>query len=182
MYRRDYCIDWVTISSINNMEIVDIINQQNEVLYQASKDEAHQAGLLHRCIIAEVIDSKGNWTLVKQANDRQDAGQFVSPVGGHIRAGESETQALSRETLEEMGLTMFTSKFIGKAILNREVISRKENHLFILYEIYTDQSPTLNHESIGFEKFSFDQIKSEIQSNPTKFGQAFHFVMETFYL
>ena len=163
------------------MEMVDIINQQNEVLYQTSKEEAHQKGLLHRCIIAEVIDSKGNWTLVKQASDRQDADQYVSPVGGHIKAGESETEALAREALEEMGLTSFTSKYIGKAILNREVIGRKENHLFILYEVYTDQTPTLNHESVDFEKFSFDQLKSELHSNPTKFGHAFHFVMEKFY-
>ncbi len=163
------------------MEIVDIINEQNEVLYQASKDEAHQKGLLHRCIIAEVIDSHGNWMLVKQASNKQDAGQYVSPVGGHIKAGESDTDALSREALEEMGLTIFTSKFIGKAILNREVIGRKENHLFILYEIYSDQTPTLNHESVSCEKFSFNQIKSELQLNPTKFGQAFHFVMEKFF-
>ncbi len=163
------------------MEIVDIINDQDEVLFQTSKEEAHQKGLLHRCIIAEVIDSQGNWTLVKQASDRQDAGQYVSPVGGHIRAGESEADALKRETLEEMGITIFNSKFIGKAILNREVIGRKENHLFILYEIYTDQHPTLNHESVSCEKFSFGQIQKEIQSNPSKFGQAFHFVIEKFY-
>ncbi len=105
----------------------------------------------------------------------------MSPVGGHIRAGEGETEALAREALEEMGLTIFTSKFIGKAILNREVIGRKENHLFILYEIYTDQTPTLNHESVAYEKFTVTQLKKEIKSNPTKFGQAFHFVMEKFY-
>lgn len=163
------------------MEIVDIINEQNEVLYQTSKDKAHQIGLLHRCIIAEVIDSQGKWTLVKQASDKQDAGQYVSPVGGHIRTKESEADALRRETLEEMGITNFTSKFIGKAILNREVIGRKENHLFIVYEIYTDQPPTLNHESVSCKKFSFKQIKKEIRSNPTQFGQAFHFVMEKFY-
>lgn len=163
------------------MEMVDIINQQNEVLYQTSKDEAHQKGLLHPCIIAEVIDPQGNWTLVKQASDRQDAGQFVSPVGGHIKAGENEAEALAREAYEEMGLSSFTSKYIGKAILNREVIGRKENHLFILYEIYTDQTPTLNHESVAYEKFTVTQLKKEIKSNPSKFGQAFHFVMEKFY-
>ncbi|MCA9372461.1 NUDIX hydrolase [Candidatus Woesebacteria bacterium] len=163
------------------MEIIDIIDKKNQVLYQCSKEEAHQKGLLHACIIAEVIDSKGNWTLVKQANNRQDAGQYVSPVGGHIRAGENVTDALARETLEEIGLTNFSSKFIGKAILNREVIGRKENHLFILYEIYSDQIPTLNHESVSFEKFTPAQIKQEILSNPTKFGQAFHFVLENFY-
>lgn len=163
------------------MEIVDIVDLSNNVLSQISKAEAHQKGLLHRCIIAEVIDSQGNWTLVKQAGDRQDPGQYVSPVGGHIQAGESEEDALSRETLEEMGLNSFTSKRVGQAIFNREVIGRKENHFFILYEVYSDQMPTLNHESVSFEKFSIDQIKKELIENPRKFGDAFHFIFKTFY-
>lgn len=163
------------------MEIVDVVDKNNRVLSQISKDEAHQKGLLHRCIISQVIDSSGRWTLVKQAGDRQDPGQYVSPVGGHIQAGESEEDALAREALEEMGLTVFTSKRVGAAIYNREIIGRKENHFFILYEIYSDQPPTLNHESVGFEKFSFVQLKQELITSPKKFGSAFHFVFERFY-
>lgn len=79
------------------MEIVDIVNSQDIVIGQSSKDECHQQGMLHRTIIAELIDSQGNWILVEQASDRQDAGQYVSPVGGHIRAGETELAALKRE-------------------------------------------------------------------------------------
>ncbi len=162
--------------------MVDVVDQNNKILSQISKNEAHQKGLLHRCIIAEVIDSNGNWTLVKQANDRQDSGQYVSPVGGHIKAGESEKDALARETMEEMGITSFSSQRIGQAIFNREVIGRKENHLFILYEIHSDQQPVLNHESVGFEKFSIGRLKDEFVKNPEKFGKAFHFVFKTFYL
>lgn len=87
------------------MEIVDIVNEHDQVTGQISKQEAHQQGLLHRCVIAEVIDSQGNWKLVKQASDRQDAGQYVSPVGGHVQAGEDPDDALNREAFEEMGLT-----------------------------------------------------------------------------
>lgn len=164
------------------MEMVDIIDQNNSVISQVSKIEAHQKGLLHRCIIAEVIDSQGNWILVRQASDRQDAGQYVSPVGGHVQAGESEEDALKRETFEELGITAFTFKRVGQAVFNRQVIGRKENHLFILYEVYSDQSPTLNHESVGYERFSFEQLKKEYKENPSKFGDAFHFVFERFYL
>lgn len=163
------------------MEIVDVVNEKNEIVGQVSKEEAHRKGLLHRCIIAEVIDSQGNWILVKQASDRQDAGQFVSPVGGHIRAGEGEKDALAREVLEELGIASFSSKFIGRTIFNREVIGRKENHLFMLYEIYTDEEPRLNHESVGYEKFSKTRLREELRTNPKKFGDAFHFVVKTFY-
>lgn len=161
--------------------MVDIVTENDEVITQTSKQEAHKLGLLHRCVIAELIDSQGNWILVQQAADRQDAGQFVSPVGGHVSAGEQIEAALAREALEETGITNFTHKFVGKAILNRNVIGRKENHYFLLYEIYSDAEPQLNHESVTYKKFSPAQLKTELRDHPELFGEAFHFVVQRFY-
>lgn len=164
-----------------HMELVDVVNEHDEVLRQADKQECHQKGLLHRTVIGELIDSKGNWTLVRQAKDKQDAGQYVSPVGGHVKAGETAEAALKRETFEELGIQEFEYKFVGKKILNREVIGRKENHFFLVYEIYSNQVPVLNHESDAFEAFTPDELKNALKNNPSKFGDAFHFVMQNFY-
>ncbi len=163
------------------MEIVDIVNEQDEVVGQASKEECHKVGLLHRTVIAELIDSQGNWILVKQASDRQDAGQFVSPVGGHVQAGETEEAALRREAQEEIGISEFEFKLVGRKIYNREVIGRKENHYFILFEIYSDRVPVLNHESDSYESFTKEHLLNELKENPEKFGDAFHFVMNEMY-
>ncbi len=163
------------------LEIVDIVNKQNQVIGRVPKEEAHQKGLLHRCIISQVIDSQGSWTLVKQASDRQDPGQLVSPVGGHIQAGEAEEDALARETMEELGLIVEKCKFVGRAIFNREVIGRKENHYFIFYEMYTDLEPSLNHESVEYEKFSPAQLRVELFTQPQKFGDAFTFGVKMMY-
>lgn len=163
------------------MEQVDIVDEKNHKLFQSTKQEAHEKGLLHRTIIAEVIDPQGRWILVKQAADRQDTGQYVSPVGGHIRAGESETEALKREAREELGLEDFTYKFVGRAIFNREVLGRKENHYFIIYEIYTDLEPILNYESDEFRRFTPQELKKEYREYSHLFGEAFHFVVSTFY-
>ena len=35
-------------------EQVDIVNEENEVIGQTPKQEAHEKGLLHRCVISEV--------------------------------------------------------------------------------------------------------------------------------
>lgn len=163
------------------MEIVDVVDKNNRVVYQIAKQIAHERGLLHRTVIAEVIDSQGRWTLVKQAADRQDAGLYVSPVGGHVRAGETEIEALGREAAEEMGLTNITYKYIGRAIFNRKILGRLENHYFILFEIYSEAQPKLNHESVGFKQFTVEELERSLLTDPRDFGEAFHFVVKTFY-
>lgn len=165
-----------------NEERVDVVNEDDEIIGTVSKEKAHTDGLLHRTVIAEIIGTDGKWTLVKQSSDRQDAGQFVSPVGGHVRSGESEEDALKREAYEEYGLDgKIIFQYIGKKIFNREVKGRKENHYFIFYKIYSDKKPILNEESVGFERFSEEQLCIEIKENPKKFGDAFHFVIKAFY-
>lgn len=167
---------------MKNDEKIDIVDENDRVVASVWKSEAHEKGLLHRTVIAEVIDSKGNWTLVKQSSSRQDAFQFVSPIGGHVASGETEVEALKREAYEEYGLNSdFEYKLVGKKIFYREVLGRKENHYFILYEIYTDVSPVLNEESTEFEKFTPGQLKQELAEKPDKFGEAFIFIINNFY-
>ena len=68
------------------MEKVDVVDKNLKVLYSVEKQEAHDKGFLHPTVIAEVINSRGEWLLVKQAGHKQDPGQFVSPVGEIGRA------------------------------------------------------------------------------------------------
>lgn len=115
---------------------------------------------------------------MKQADDRQDPGKYVSPVGGHVQAGESGDDALIRECQEECGLTPDGFEFVGQTIYNREVIGRKENHLFLVYTIHTDQDPVLNHESAGYKWFSVAQIQTELKTNPQTLGAAWNYVFK----
>ncbi|MBI2011918.1 NUDIX domain-containing protein [Candidatus Daviesbacteria bacterium] len=162
-------------------EEIDIVDELGNILYSISKIEAHKKGLLHKTVIAEVIDSKGNIYLVKQSSDRQDAGQYVSPVGGHVKKGETEEEALVREVLEEIGLTDFEYELLGREIFNREVLGRIENHFFIVFKITTDKEFILGDEADDFEKFNKEQLIKEVMINPKKFGNVFHFVFEKFY-
>ncbi len=164
-----------------DLEMVDKVDKDNNVLSKVLKTQAHKKGFLHRTILGQLIDSKGKWILVKQASDRQDAGQYVMPVGGHISAGESEVDALRRETLEELGLKDFTHKFIGRDIFNRRVLGRHENHYFILYEIYSDKKLKLGPESESYKSFSKEEIRKSLKNKPKLFGNAFHFGIKIFY-
>lgn len=162
-------------------ELVDIIDSTNNVLHSISKKAAHEQGLLHRTVIGEVRDTKGNWVLVRQSQDRQDAGQYVSPVGGHVRAGETEVEALKRETLEEIGLTDFAFDHIGDFIFDRKVLGRHENHYFIIYRITTDRPFVLGDEADDYKSFTEASLREQIKQHPSLFGAAFYAVLHKFY-
>ena len=163
----------------NEKELVDVVDENGKTLEVVLKTEAHQKGLLHKTVISEVIDSQGRWLMVKQSKDRQDAGQYVSPVGGHVTAGESEEDALRREANEELGLRGdFKYEYVNRAIYNRHVLGRQENHFFIMYKIYSDAIPVLNHESESYRYFTEEELRTELKERPELFGDAFRFVIE----
>ena len=162
-------------------ERVDIVDELDRIQGSTTKKNAHTKGLLHRCVIAQVKDSKGRWLFVKQASDRQDAGQYVCPVGGHVQAGESPDDALKREAFEELSIQKFHFKFIGKLIFNRFVVGRQENHYFMHYEVICDETPKINHESESFIYFTTNELKDLLKNDPDKFGHAYHVLLKEFY-
>ncbi len=166
---------------MSNHELLDIVDEDNAVVGQATRGEAHAGGLLHRCVLAQLITSGGEWILVRQAADRQDAGQWVSPMGGHVNAGESMEDALRREVLEELGLADFQHRFVGNVIYRRTVLGRDENHYFIFYEIFSDAEPVLNEESVEYKRFSKNELKERMKSHPAEFGDSFFFGARAFY-
>ena len=44
-----------------------------------SKREAHEKGLLHKVVITEVIDSKGQWIMVKQSGQSLSRNSYFLP-------------------------------------------------------------------------------------------------------
>ena len=165
----------------NPLELVDVVNEKDEVVGQTTKQEAHIKGLLHRCVIALVINSNGEYVLVKQSSTRQDAGQFVGPVGGHVGSGESYEDALKREAEEEIGFKEFDYTYIGDLIFNRETLGRKENHFFKLYEIYSNEPFLLGDEAVDYKAFSEEELKRIIKEERQLIGDALHFQFEILY-
>jgi 8-oxo-dGTP pyrophosphatase MutT (NUDIX family) len=161
-------------------ELVDIVNESGNVLSQALKIDSHKHGWLHKTVIG-YLKYGNDWALVKQSSDRQDAGQLVAPVGGHVKSGESVEAALRREALEEIGAKDISFMYIGTARFHRQVIGRDENHLFIVYEISTNEPIKLNHEAVSIERFTKEELKKALNDRPEDFGDSYFFILEKFY-
>ncbi|MDB5182597.1 MAG: hypothetical protein JWO47_381 [Candidatus Saccharibacteria bacterium] len=161
-------------------EVVDIVDESGKVLRQELKVDAHKHGWLHKCVIG-YLKYGDDWALVRQAADRQDAGQLVAPVGGHVKAGEANIDGLLREAMEEIGTSNVTYKHIGTIRFHRQVIGRDENHLFYIYEISTPDTINLGAEAVAIERFTKANLKKALLNEPQNFGDAFYFNLEKFY-
>jgi len=118
--------------------------------------------------------------LVRQAVHKQDSGQFVSPVGGHVAAGEKNDQALLREAEEEIVIKDFRYKHLGNLIFDRVVRGKRENHYFIIYEIHADITLVLNDESDDYRWFSKKEINQNLTDNQGLLGEACILIWEKY--
>ncbi|MFF4245066.1 NUDIX hydrolase [Streptomyces sp. NPDC001822] len=87
-------------------ELLDIVDENDEVVGQATRGEATARGLRHRCVFIEARDGAGRLFV-----HRRTATKLVFPshydmfVGGVVGAGESYDAAALREAEEELGVS-----------------------------------------------------------------------------
>jgi isopentenyldiphosphate isomerase len=157
-------------------EMVDVVNESDTVVDQVLKSVAHTNGLLHRTVIGILRDSAGKFVLVRLHAHKQDAGLLTNSIGGHVQSGESVEDALSREIREEIGITRFSSKALGKFIFNREILGKKENHYFVVYEVYSDDTPAVSDEVSSFEYLTEGDLRRSVNLiSPTLRAVLSHF-------
>ncbi|MFA6215486.1 MAG: NUDIX domain-containing protein [Patescibacteria group bacterium] len=88
------------------MEILDIVDKNDNVINQASKDDAYKKQLCHRIVHVLIFNNEGKMAL--QLRSGQVAfcpKHWSTAVGGHVQTGESYEQAALREYQEELGTT-----------------------------------------------------------------------------
>lgn len=87
-------------------EILDIVDDEDRVIGQASRSEVHgNPALLHRVVHVLVFNSRGQLYLQKRADDRAvQPGKWDTSMGGHVDSGEDPEYAARRELSEELGL------------------------------------------------------------------------------
>ncbi len=99
-------------------ELLDIVNEKDEIIGVASKEEIHEKILLHRFVHVFVETSEGK-VVVQQRSRHKKKGplKFDAAVGGHVKSGESYEAAAKREMIEELGVASGI-KLIGNTFNN----------------------------------------------------------------
>lgn len=84
-------------------ELVALVNEQNEVIGEATRGRMRAERLLHRATYILVFNSAGRIYVQKRTMTKDIYPGFWDPVaGGVVAAGESYEQGAERELAEEM--------------------------------------------------------------------------------
>ncbi len=94
-------------------EFIDVVNEHDEVVGVAEREELYTNLLKHRIVHVLIFNTKGEMALQMRSEHKSFCPHHWSTaVGGHVHQGETTEQAAVREFQEEMGVVVpFTFAF-----------------------------------------------------------------------
>ncbi len=149
-------------------EWFDVVNEEGQVIGNASREQCHDGSkLLHPVIHVHLLNSDGKLLLQKRKQSKKiQPGKWDTSVGGHIQAGEALEDALRRETLEEVGISLDVEKLIS---ISRYVFeSEVEKELVYSYACFSDGPIRFQESEIDAVVFlAYNEVKSLISQGGT---------------
>jgi isopentenyldiphosphate isomerase len=158
-------------------EILDIVNEQDEVIGQAERDEVHRVGLLCRLVYVLFYTSDGEVILQKRSDTKKnDAGKLTTTVSGHVASGQSYLEAAVRETLEEAGVEVKESDLTNLGVMRADYVqgayvSNAMRGLFAYRYSGTISDLTVEDgDGAGFVRLSVGELERQLDTEPEKFA------------
>jgi 16S rRNA (adenine1518-N6/adenine1519-N6)-dimethyltransferase len=156
-------------------EIFDIVDDNDNVLRQATRDEVHVNNFNHRAAHVLLFNDSGHLLLQKRSiwKDR-NPGRWDSSAAGHVDAGEDYGQAAAREVGEELGITcpplerfarLTPSEVTGWEFIN---VYRGHHHGPV-------EPDPMEVETSAF--FPLEQIRSWATTTPADFSPVFREIL-----
>ncbi|MDD3711579.1 MAG: NUDIX domain-containing protein [Patescibacteria group bacterium] len=161
------------------IEYLNIVDENDEVIGQETRENIHKQGLLHREVHVHFVTPNKEIILQHRAKDKDFCPDLLSAtVGGHVEIGDTYEKTAIKETREETGLIINEEDLIFLNKSRRGLFfdekTNTTNNVFgtsYLYRYLGDLSDLKVEEgkAIGFELWSFDKLKKLSEPEKEKF-------------
>lgn len=165
-----------------NQEYVILVNEQDQVIGQMEKIEAHEKAVLHRAFSVFILNDKNEIMLQQRAKSKYHSPLlWTNTCCSHQRINESNVQAGKRRLQEEMGFDTELKElfhFIYKAPFDNGLTEHELDHVMIGY--FNDE-PQINPNEVESWKWSsVEAIKNDMQDNPDEYTVWFKIIFDKF--
>ncbi len=145
----------------NQEELFPIVDEDGRVTGSIRRGQAHDGTkILHPVVHLHLWNSAGKLYLQKRPDWKDiQPGKWDTAMGGHMNYGEEVSDALHREASEELGVTDFLPKEIGRYVFE----GKRERELVYVFEtIYDGPVRPATEELAGGQFFTPQEIKEQI--------------------
>lgn len=158
-------------------EILDVVNENDEIIGQAERDEVHRIGLVCRLVYVCFYTENREVILQKRSDTKKnDAGKLTTTVSGHVESGQDYLEAAVRETLEESGVEVRSDDLTSLGVVRADYVqgaylSNAMRGLFA-YKFTGDISDLKVEEGdgAGFVVLTIEELEHQLDSEPDKFA------------
>ena len=154
-------------------ETLDIIDEKDEVIATASREECHEKKLRHRGVQVFILNEEGDFFLQKRSSKKDIfPGLYEGGITGHVLSGESYLQAAIRELKEELGIEVSESDL--KEMFKFKILFENEHELITAYFLEYDGTVKIDNNEVESGEFiPVDDLKQRIKQDDKEFTPAF---------
>ncbi|BBM83967.1 NUDIX hydrolase [Candidatus Uabimicrobium amorphum] len=146
------------------MEYLYLVDKDDRVLGEISRDEAHKKELLHRAGVVFVENEKAQVFLTERSHKKKFfPGCLDSACSFHVQYGHTYEQAAVIELYEETQITTCIS-FLGKFLLDES----PDRMIVAVFRAISPQIPVLDLQEASYGKYyTLNEADSAIESQLT---------------
>lgn len=129
-------------------EILEIVDEQDRVVGQESRERIHRDGLLHREVHVWIFNSRGDILFQRRSPTKDTFPNLLdASVGGHVDQGTDYETTASKELSEETGLSVRKEDLVFLGTIRRKsfdsVTGRVNNAIKKEFALRYDGDPSL---------------------------------------
>jgi isopentenyldiphosphate isomerase len=158
-------------------EILDIVNENDEVIGQAERDEVHRIGLVCRLAYVCFYTAEREVILQKRSDTKKnDAGKLTTTVSGHVASGQDYLEAAVRETLEESGVAVNAADLVSLGVVRADYVqgtylSNAMRGLFAYkFDGSVEDLKVEEEDGAGFVILPIEELERQLDSEPDTFA------------
>lgn len=157
-------------------EWLDIVDDNDQVIGRAPRDEIHRENHLHRSTHIVLFNSRGQvFVQLRSRNKDNNPGLWDTSAAGHVDSGETYLECAVRELHEELGILVSPESLEPVGRLRPD--ARNGHEFTEIYRVCSEQVVVLQEEEIDEGRWvSVEELDAWIDGRAAEFTDAFSLI------